>query len=596
MIRHLFTLLCLFAAFLPAAADEGCIEFTYDVNHEYYTESFGTGTAGRYDVAIRLVDPSLTGKRVTGMSVPFKVRSSSYSEPVVWISNTLGERPDIASVEPTIGDNKIRAEFAEPVTIPEDGLYVGYSFSIGSLGTQAARGPIEVVAGRNPNGLFARMDPDLPVWQAVSEEYGVVSAMVVYIEGRFDNQGVGVDMGSYFVAPDTETTATATLYNHTTEAASSIDYTLTIGDSSSTTHLAVNLPGSYGATATFSIPLPRLPEGSYPYILSIDKVNGQPNTADDLSIRGTYAIVNQTRMVRPLVEEYTGLWCQFCPSGYVAMEEMGEKYGDDFIGVAYHSGDEMAAPLAFPDNITSYPSCVIDRRYLLSPGSLETFWSDYLYKPSPGAIDVKAEWAVEGETLRATSTTSFDMALYNNRLRVAYILVADSLTDSSWYQMNGYAGQNGYEGKWWDIFTKGEGYVGGLVYNSIAILTGETFGEKGSLPAEIAAGERVAHSYEFNIHEAVSIYDGKWLVHDPDRLRVVAMLIDPDTHEVFDCCSSAYPVGQSGVGDFETDSSVVATKYYDLHGRRLSEPRPGELCIMRQEMANGEVAVRKIVR
>ena len=67
---------------------------------------------------------------------------------------------------------------------------------------------------------------------------------------------------------------------------------------------------------------------------------------------------NLTTQHRPLIEEYTGTWCGWCPRGFTGMEMLRETFGEDFIGVAIHNQDPMAVLTTsqYPSNIQGFPS------------------------------------------------------------------------------------------------------------------------------------------------------------------------------------------------------------------------------------------------
>ena len=71
--------------------------------------------------------------------------------------------------------------------------------------------------------------------------------------------------------------------------------------------------------------------------------------------------------------EYTGLWCGYCPAGYVAIEELTEELGKDFVVLSYHNGgDEMSGK--WRDIFTKGPKAI--------PRPHRHHQSSYLRKPS----------------------------------------------------------------------------------------------------------------------------------------------------------------------------------------------------------------------
>ena len=75
--------------------------------------------------------------------------------------------------------------------------------------------------------------------------------------------------------------------------------------------------------------------------VEITKVNGEVNRATIPYATLPRVTVTQVPRRRVVVEEYTGMWCQYCPRGIALMENLENKYADDFIGIAIHSGDPL---------------------------------------------------------------------------------------------------------------------------------------------------------------------------------------------------------------------------------------------------------------
>ena len=133
-------LLLFFAMFLCAfvnAQEGGGTTFTYVEDKDNMT-TWGTKQAETYDVAIKLADSYFVGKTITAISVPV-VSSSKVTEYSIWLSKKLtlksvsGKKvnsPDIQTVSVTPENDMIQITLAEPYTITEDGVFVGYSFKV----------------------------------------------------------------------------------------------------------------------------------------------------------------------------------------------------------------------------------------------------------------------------------------------------------------------------------------------------------------------------------------------------------------------------------------------------------------------------------
>ena len=112
------------------------LDYTYNFNGGA-TEGYGYGKTETYDVAIRLQNPSLTGAKVTGIRVP--LTADGTEEASAWLTSELKLKkkngknvndPDIATVSGEVNNGWLDIRFDTPYTIPAEGVYVGYSFTV----------------------------------------------------------------------------------------------------------------------------------------------------------------------------------------------------------------------------------------------------------------------------------------------------------------------------------------------------------------------------------------------------------------------------------------------------------------------------------
>ena len=251
---------------------------------------------------------------------------------------------------------------------------------------------------------------------------------------------------------------------------------------------------------------------------------------------------------RSLVEEYTGLWCTFCPRGYVALEMLAEEYGKDFIAISYHADDQiecMNLKDRFPMEVPGYPGCSIDRVSTFDPEFLYNNYPMSLKETTNADVQVKIEWTDETHTtLRATSTVTFVEDIPNGNYKLAHILVADGLSHPSWRQSNYYSNSKdeSLTGKWWDLFTKGPAYVSGLTFNFIPVYSDGTKGKEGIIPANITAYEPITYSSTVNTDDILNKMNQKIVEMSGsyDNLRMISILIDGKTGQVVNCNTSNY--------------------------------------------------------
>lgn len=275
---------------------------------------------------------------------------------------------------------------------------------------------------------------------------------------------------------------------------------------------------------------------------------------------------------RPLVEEYTGLWCGWCPSGYVVLEAMNERDPERFVGVSYHYDDRMAAITDFPNRPGGYPAIFVDRERQVGSAEVYTRWDSLVNRTALGDITVSVKWKDEAcKALTATTKVWMTDDWTDADLRISYMLTADGLSDSSWRQRNAFSGLTEtdlkdypeMQNEWGDIFVGGPEWVDGLVFNDVIIGTTIAKGIPKSLPPEIKAREEMTHVYDFKM---TSVRDQDLLQH-PELLRIVAVLIDARTGKVVNCAKSGYSgVWTGGIDNMVAEEEPEKVEWYDIQG------------------------------
>lgn len=608
MKRIGITTLCMLIAAISFAAK---MEYTYNINNED-AKVYGFNKKETYDIAILLNDPTLVGAKVTGLKVLLPVDESSIDALSGWLSSelTLEEKknaPDICTTEATYSDYYLTATFTEPYTITPEGVYVGYSFTITDLEVKGdyPGKPIAVVEDELAGGLFIHTSRSRLKWTDEGAALGLVSTMVVTLEGDYGDSDAAVSLPvTSYITQDEEYPVPVTIVNHGQAPIKEIGYSYTIGDYEGNGTYSLESPiESIGDNAVIRIPMyTEAPIGTYPFTLTLETVNGEANTDFSRTAAGEISVVPFVPVNRPLVEEYTGLNCGWCPRGYIAMEEMNDLYGDLFIGMAYHSSsyeskNAMVVMEEFPYPVTGYPYGTLNRMTGMDPSEFPFVWEDYRKDVPVAKIDVTAEWADdERSEIRATANVAFIRDFSDHDYKLAIALVADNLFNETWLQSNYYPGREpeGIDSNLWDIFINGYQKVAGLKFNDVVVYYKDLQGIEGALPETIKVGEEITYSYSVKMEDVVNL-GGIQFINPEAELHFVAMVLDGESGYVVNANKSdnvAYT--STGVDAVYDDYDVIETVYYDLQGRCVSNPNRG-IYLKAERLSNGDTRISKFL-
>lgn len=310
--------------------------------------------------------------------------------------------------------------------------------------------------------------------------------------------------------------------------------------------------------------------------MTITKVNGIANETASPSCSFVVEIYPFVPVTRPVVEEFTGTWCGWCTRGYLAMELLNEKYGDEIVAIAYHNGDQMQVTTTYPVYVSGFPSASLNRAPCVDPyygSSNEEFGIALEVEAlknilAPADISVNAVWnGEEKTTINVESTSKFIQSYEEANYKVGYVLVANGLSSPTWFQSNYYAGETSYAGTPLEELTTWPSSVPNLKFNDVAIDVKGMMGVAESIPANIEVNEAITHNYSIDI-------TGNALVQNKDNLVVMALLIDGKTGRIVNSAKSKINVAQS-VNGVEIEKSVVAEDYYDLNGVKVANPSNG---------------------
>ena len=470
-----------------------------------------------------------SGTNVKGIS--FFPISPAMKNIKVWVSKTLPASGGAADLETKTVSSVTNEEFndftfSKSYEIPSGGLYVGYSYDIVNSTSDYWDKPVLCTnSAANRDGALWVLKPSSTSWE---KRTGNLLVKVLFDGNLYMNMAEPTYFETSYTKVNGKASVPVTIMNHGANEISSISYTITSGSSvSSETSIGCNIPSFGSSVINISIP-GEATSGEKSKKVTITKVNGVANSYNNTSITGKVITLSFVPTPVPVMEEYTGTWCGFCPRGMVALKLINETYGDKVITIAAHNDDPMAfSPYTYmsPGGL---PSAEINRGGGIDPyydlGLLETALAAVV----PGEISATATWTDKNKTkINITTQTRFGMGSSSSQFSIAYVLVEDGLTGtgSSWAQANYYSGSTSIDPNLQPL-TKLPSSITGLEFDHVAVAGwGIENGVNGSIPKSFNAGETLSYSYKADI-------SSNTIIQDKSKLHAVVMLLDKSTGKI----------------------------------------------------------------
>lgn len=600
-----FTTMMLTAA--AFAQGEGSLWWGFHHDTALTDSHLGVSKAAVYEAAIH-VDGSAVptqGTRIEAVRLPFS-STEHIDSLTLWLTSDLeeGQRLTTVNVEqPTEGWTVVT--LPQPVSIPAEGLYVGYTFKVTELDGLSER-PLVMTDEAADGGLWLRVKSvkQYREWYT-TRRYGALALQLRLTGGSLQACSASADaIRQTNVVRTTDDTVELMFTNYGTEPISTLEYSYAFGQETRTGSYSLPqpVPDVYGMQGYAVLPIVG-PEatGRMDLQLTLTGVNGQPNACDAPTAHTGVVSLQHRCHHRTVMEEYTGTWCSMCPRGFAGIARLKRMYPDDFIALSIHvlNGDPMDVyyDYYYVINTTQFPSCRFDRGDVTDPydGDLPDghFHADENFRQAnrvlaPADLKLEARWT--GDSICALhSSTDFAYDADNCDYKLAYVLIEDSLRgpegDHSWHQMNSFSNpvMNYYVEDDMQPYVNAEGtMLDDVSYNDVVIAMSDVRGIEGSLQGLQRVGQTMTHDYELRLTP---------VSQHRDNVKAVCLLIDAQTKRVVNAAISTI---DATAGISHMDSNVLkAEQHYDLLGRQTATAAGsyGRLSIVRH--ADG--TVRKLL-
>ena len=363
-----------------------------------------------------------------------------------------------------------------------------------------------------------------------------------------------------------------------------IDYAIVVGsEESKTVHYTFKEPLRRNYTQMIEVEIPPAKEiGVSEVSVYIKNANGTPN-----GYSNPYATVQRTTLSKLEkrkvgMEEYSAMWCHWCPKAVAAIDHLAKHYPNDFIGIAVH-GDALACGdyVALQSKNRGIPNIVVNRLYtdkaiiVGSSDAEEKFVAkqNFINEQKKGAkalVEVKAVWDKERKNINVTTETTFRLNDETNTYALAYVILANGLYNSKLYQ----AINTSYKGiiPEMDVYVDGGTDVGGLHYDNIPVRAeGINNGIAGSISTPIVVDKTQTHSYTF------TNVGGDWKLKNKEKVQVCALLIDTKTNEIVNADKTSVLLNvDTGIDNNSVDATQKQeVARYNVNGELLVAPVKG---------------------
>ena len=446
---------------------------------------------------------------------------------------------------------------SDAISIPGTGTHVlNFEYILGQYYGETGEVGVSTDGGTNFTQL-ALLDPTnlsgAHVWTASSQSLAAyagqtINLVWIYHDNADWGSGLMVDdveiialspvdmeMTSLSIAPTVaagNVSITGTVTNVGADNITSIDISWNDGTGPNTQTFPVNL--NFGDTYNFVHGTQlNASVANSPYSIDVCVIATSDADNSNDCLTGNVGVVSTLVDKFVLIEEKTGTWCQYCPTGAAAMDNTG-AVEPNMIGVAVHNADPMAVATydSGSDNFpgfTGYPYAAADRINGDHAATIQTLFNGRENEVPPASISFTTSAELVSGTI--TVTPSVDMVTtLTGDYRLGVILVEDDVTGTgaSWQQVNAYSGgatsvpHGAYNWQTLPNPTDVSAVFGGYDHVGRALGGNQINGAAGSLPGTLNDAQSYEYTYNFTVSP-------DW---DVDNMHAVAFLINNSTGEV----------------------------------------------------------------
>lgn len=568
-----------------------------------YTGAETTGLAGNnkvpgdYQAAMFVAgDGVLAGTKIKSIRIQTRLSASSSQDVKFWIRTALdGENVVEVTPETVSGSGFTTVELPEAYTLPETGVYVGYSFRVTTWWNEYEGTPVVYAKKAVENGFFL-MQPTETEFTDKSAT-GCLAAQILVTGGSLAANAAQVadDIDDMVALVGEPINVNLTLTNQGSAGVQSIDYTYTLDGETKEGHLDLESPidAMLGAKKTVAVELgaPAV-AGQQEIEIQIVKVNGDANgvTGRKSKCSVVVTVLSESAPRKAVAEIFYNSTNGYAPRAIVGQQQLQQNENIISFLIDHYSGKQAVAPYAdfqkvpngssFTNKYTSYPVAEVNRAFTTDPYTGATAASNYgenhfgadaivaatLSEATEASISLEAEWANEEKdsvVMKATATFLADFS--NAPYRLAFVVIKDNVkeTISNYitYYKGAYADADMEE--WRTNPYSNPDYA----LNNVAVAASDVTGIVGSLPKKLTAGE--ANAFEFGLK--IPALEGQ---EEATNARAIVLLINKDTKEIVNAEIVALDATTVGIAQME-NAAADANAVYNLNGQRINQPTKG---------------------
>ena len=607
-MKKLFFTVVLGAMALSASAQDATNSMWWGYYSDQAQNLTGNYKLGTYEAAT-FVDGAgdLKGVNLSGVRFRSRIFSANVVDAKVWVRSSLDGENLAEAALTTLGNSATTwSEGAfDAIALPEEGCYVGYSFTLSNWYSDYDYTPVIYVKKDAAKSFFLKQ----PEENEFADKSGTgCLALQVKISGdniKTNAASINDDLDDVVALVGNEVVVTPTLKNLGTAGISSIDFTCDLNGETKEGHADLETPieNMYQTQGTVTLNLGTLTKaGEQEVTIKVTKVNGQENE-NTSKVKATVFVVGleESATRKSLVEVYVGSSKYYSGRGYVGVERMIETLGDQVIPITIHMGDSLAldAYKARTEDSKYYnaPLADVDRSFLTDPyyGDNNTapysFQADQvvtrnLTKVSEAEVEAVAEWTTEAQdSVSITATTTFKMTSNEAYYRLVFAVIKDSIT----LMQNNYITY--YKGNYPEddmAYWRDQPWTGTSINTNLVVAASDCNGVANSVPRKVTANEALTYEYGLN----VPVVEDKVGVNP----RLVVFLVNTNTREVVNANIVAIPdygttTGVKGIEEKRNAGVEVFNIKGQKVGENASQLTPG-LYIIRE----GGVAKKVIVK